>query len=762
MAGDNVLGAPTEGLGQTVTFAANGAAGIPQAQGTQRGQVRNDLQARGGQANKAQHVQPAKQDATMGLLLKMGETILAPKLEEERTAAYMQGMQQVAEGQVVTDIVADQPWYSKMFGATPLIDGARAYTAFTKAQEVSTAFEAEMPDLRKLSGKEFAAEATRRIMRAKTGDNTTDMMVMGQLTKMLPAKMATQAKQHYLYQQENLVNAQRAAISTAMSHAAVLGAKYRATDHAAVPSDAYLPGAENTDRGELLGAQLAVAEAVQRPEGMDPALHSRNVTEAVSLSLAQGNLDGAYTLLDAGALNSLEPQHQQVLLKAVESAEREKRANLPVELIRDIAALRNAEYTSDPEGIVGAIKMINAKFANLTGTREPLVSTGDTATTLAQWERVDIQRTDALRRAAATAKTAQDKLDAKRAIVVDAAGRILRGSIPADATPSEQQEAWNMIAGQDQAKLFTARASLQAGGMYDKVFQDSMQVNVGNAIRSADPSAMHNIYVQQYLPLLQAGGERGLEVASAYVGTEFAAPMARYHEMRQSRADSEETRVMSLQMAIEKPVKALGDTGRDKEIKAAATTGKFKAVFDRLFAEDYAPMSAAVEQGLARYLAPTINAAPATMDVESAFSYALGLKQANNLTVMGGAFWEVGQGETNLRTWIGKNDSTIPVAPSEVNRATRYAFDKTLEAQGLTDGGQVIQLPDRGGVPTLMVMGMDKEGTPRWAVVTGTTIQQMWAKRNDANRAPGVYNPTLGLSAREIEIERRRNKGDKP
>jgi hypothetical protein len=773
MASDNVLGAPTEGLGQTVTFAANGGAGIPQAQGPQRQAVRNSFQANAGQVSQGQYVADRKPDATLGVLLKMGADILAPKLEEERTASYMQGMQQAAEGQVVADIVDEQPWYSRMFGTTPLVDGARAYTAFAKAQEVSSAFEDEMPELRKLSGKEFAAEATRRVTMTKTGDQATDMLVMQQLTKTLPQKMATQAKQHYLYQQETLVNSQRAALTSAMTGVNKLAAKYRASnkDEQAVPGDAYMPGAENTDRGELLGAQLAVAEAVRRPEGMDPKLHSRNVTEAISLSLAEGNLDGAYTLYDAGVLKSLEPEHQQHLISAMASAERQKRATLPTELVRDIAAMKNAEYTSDPAGIVQAHAAINAKYAKLTGAREPLFGNGDLSTTLAQWERVDMQRSEALARAHATATKAADKEAAYKAVVDDAAGRLLVGQFPASATEKQVQEAWNKLAAEkDQTKVFAARATMQLNNDFDKTFQAAFRINVGNAIASTDPSAMHNVYVQQYLPLVNAAQSRGTAVASAYLGGDLASAMERYHELRQSRPgdDSEEARIMGVQIAAEKPVKPLGDSKRDNAIREAAKTGFIANTFNKLFGTDVVPMSATTERALANYLAPAINAAPDGMDIEQAFSHALSSKQQTNLTVMGGAFWERGHGETDFKAWMRKQvqpDGTVAVSPSEYNRATRFAFDATLEAQGLKDGGQVIQLADRQGVPVLMVMGIDKDEQQRWAVVTGTDIQQKWATRNDfkdVSKTPMADPRGLGKSALETALEAKKRREAKP
>ena len=93
-ANDNTLGAPTEGLGQTVTFTASGGVGVPQLQIPDRGAVRMGTQ--GGaptSSGQARQVQAAQPDPTMAALMKLGGNLLAPAVKRDQEAQFMQGTQ---------------------------------------------------------------------------------------------------------------------------------------------------------------------------------------------------------------------------------------------------------------------------------------------------------------------------------------------------------------------------------------------------------------------------------------------------------------------------------------------------------------------------------------------------------------------------------------------------------------------------------------------------------------------------------------------
>jgi hypothetical protein len=127
---DNSLGAPTEGLGQNVTFAYNTGRGPGQLEIGDPGRIRAGViggDTVGAGATRAQGVQDRNANATLDVLMKVGESIMAPMLKQKKTEAYVAGMQRAMQGEAVTEIATEQPWYSKIFGDSDVVEGARAY-----------------------------------------------------------------------------------------------------------------------------------------------------------------------------------------------------------------------------------------------------------------------------------------------------------------------------------------------------------------------------------------------------------------------------------------------------------------------------------------------------------------------------------------------------------------------------------------------------------------------------------------------------------
>jgi len=70
---------------------------------------------------------PAYEDATSALLMKMGEKFVAKQINKRRDEQFLKGVQQAASGKALVDIVNEQPWYTKIFGDVPMVEGARSY-----------------------------------------------------------------------------------------------------------------------------------------------------------------------------------------------------------------------------------------------------------------------------------------------------------------------------------------------------------------------------------------------------------------------------------------------------------------------------------------------------------------------------------------------------------------------------------------------------------------------------------------------------------
>src|SRR5690606_33641123 len=77
-------------------------------------------------------------------LLRFAGAVIGPRIEREQDAAYWEGVKKAASGQGIKEILDEQPWYSQIFGDTPMVQGARAYTAQSKLSGVLAGVAQEM------------------------------------------------------------------------------------------------------------------------------------------------------------------------------------------------------------------------------------------------------------------------------------------------------------------------------------------------------------------------------------------------------------------------------------------------------------------------------------------------------------------------------------------------------------------------------------------------------------------------------------------
>jgi chemotaxis protein histidine kinase CheA len=208
MANDNTLGAPTEGLGQKVTFQFD-----PKGAGQMDAGGATPLRAGvvGGGASLTTHgngVDAYRPDPTVALLMKVGDELLGPVLQKKRTEHFVAGMQQAMQGAAIQDIAQNQPWYTKIFGDSDTVEGARAYLGHTKAQTAVAQMEDDMPELRKMEPQAAQEYFSKMVQKGMTGDPAADLSIMQGFTTALPGVMRRQAKEHFGWQQEQASQAE--------------------------------------------------------------------------------------------------------------------------------------------------------------------------------------------------------------------------------------------------------------------------------------------------------------------------------------------------------------------------------------------------------------------------------------------------------------------------------------------------------------------------------------------------------------------------
>lgn len=712
MSDDNTLGAPTEGLGQTVTFAAGGSGGVPQTSARKRGMINNSASGGGAQRTaQALHVQEARSDPTFSALMKLGGEMLRPHIEAERTAKYMEGMQKAAQGQAITEIVDEQPWYSKLFGSTSLVDGARAYTASAKATSVAVKMESDMPELRKLPPEEFAKHSTKAMMDANTGDAATDMMITQQVASTLPAVMKAQAKAHIRYKQEVLEEGIGNAADAAF---ALLGV-----------NDAQARGPESTkDEADVMGAGLKVLEVLTPPASMEPDRFNRVVAQRAVKAILGGNFAVAHVLEQSKRLDAMSPEEQTAIRAATLKARTDAKLKLPLgfaERLHEWDVMSEDPEKNSREAIIAGAEKVNKEYELLTGDKAPFIDVNNVARNLAQRTRAEKAALDDQLRKAATASNAVAKAEAKQQATVMLAGLMSGNAYVGGYDKGEREAAWNYI---DATANPDTRAGImvrQAG--FENINEQAADIMRGNVsaafLGAGNPGLLHKVYQEQYLPLVKAAGDNGEVVARKYAGPHGEA-MSLYHKLAQGKVlDQTNQDILYTEIARPKPKEAKNKAAIVKELTNNFVVRGFKGVFQR---DQFQPIDA---DGLANELAPTVDT---KLPIEQAVD--LAKSQDRTLSFMGGYHWRRSEKSADLRSWLlGQKDGRV--AAGEENRATRMTVDRIAAANGIEGNPRIEQIADKDGVPQFYALGAGSDGKVKIGLFTAEDIAANWAKSNE-------------------------------
>ncbi|ASJ79283.1 internal virion protein [Curvibacter phage P26059B] len=748
MAKDNTLGAPTEGLGQTVTFTASGGVGVPQLQIPDRGAVRMGTQ--GGaptSSGQARQVQAAQPDPTMAALMKLGGNLLAPAVKREQETQFMQGMQRAAEGEAVKEIVDEQPWYSKVFGATSLVDGARTYTAAAKAASIATDLDSRMPEIAKMPGQAFASHVNDLLGKAATGDGATDAIVRQQFMSQMPDVMKRQARSHFLYQQEQLVEANRTYIGTAFAGLAASDAMARNSGEG-VGANGSIPR-NVTDDGDVLTAGIKALEVFNVPAGMDPKVHSKVLAAEVVQSVNNGSFAVVNMLEKSGAMGRFEPEQASAIRSAVNAKRSQIRAELPADFAKVLSSASQAADVAGntPEAILAEVDKINKAYSKITGDEKPYVTAQGASSLLQALYRTQQQELEELRRSGAKATTAAEK-EAKAQETIDRAVERLKGGAPVnDFKAEEVRAAWARVQLKDPVEANRARI-LNVETQMDPDYRDGMRNAVNNAKISGSESHMFAAYQRYYVPLVAGGGDTGATAAAAYAG-DHAGVLQRYHsQLRGNAQPTQMDRDLAYQYAIQPEVKE--PTKKEEAIIKHYSQNIVSRAYDAIAGwNDDIPVKNPKQ--LAARLSPLVVQG---IDTDKAVKAAL----ANNkdIYVAGGYDWKRGAGQTDLNAFYERahkeRNKLTPadkldahtVDSAHRNRAFAMGVEETAKKFGLGEVTQIFQVANANdGTPQFALMGTSPLGDPLHAYMTARDVENLWKTRDERSRAKKRMGPEL-------------------
>lgn len=727
---DNTLGAPTEGLGQTVTFAIGGQPSVQQTQAVQRGQFRMNAQGGVGQlTSMAQNVQKAEPDATFTVLAKLAGAAIQPKIEEARNAAYLEGMRKVQQGQALQEVKDEQPFLSQLFGATPVVEGARAYTASATSINIASELESSLEETRKMEGPEYSKHVAGILAKHTTGDTAVDLMVAQQAARTVPQAMKNQAKANVKYK----ADLRRTAEGTnADAGFAALGlADASARDPESIKSDL-----------DVIESAAPLLDAFVVPEGRDAADYNRVLAASAVKAIQSGNF-AAYDLLHSTKkFAEFSPDEQYHIDRAHRQATAQARLTLPLEFGEEVANWKamSDEVGTDNPAMIAAAQQLNERYTKITGDRTQYLTHTTVASELLQKRTRERAEDERAQRAIAAAQTVEQKKQAEldliseRATRVAAPGSMYIGDLPG----KEKQAVFNHIASYSPDTYHRVLVEQAKMGQYDEARKDIMAGNFANAIATGNREMFLTEY-RKYTAIVNASGNNGAAYADAYAGPEKER-VALYHSIAQGRELTALEAEGAFQQVINPPPKPA--TGKKAaEIAAELTSNPFMGVAKGVLG-DFVPIKDPA--GLRDLLMPSINTyLPADEAIKAA------RKQHPTLTEIGGYHWQSPVTSTPLKRWLIKNPTAGGVTQFSWNKAFAHTVDTLATSAGIEDSIKVYQGTDTTGeVPQMFVIGIGSDSNVKIIHFDANEINRLWAEKNvpvKTSFGPAItYKPAEG------------------
>lgn len=325
--------------------------GAPRAQAPGGGgvqQVRAGVQGGFTQPTGNIVVPDAAPDPTMAALLKIGEQAVQPELERIRTEQFVKGMQQAASGAAMADIVNEQPWYTQLFGPGAAVQGARAYTASASAARFGEQIMGQMETLRRQPPDSVPGFLVGQIKNFQTGDPDSDLLVQGELMKLVPNIVKIHTKEHIKWTQEHAAETR---LESWRSNAELLRQTHRSTAASVEDLDA---------------ADVGFLSALPPSFGESDDSYGKALSEFVVELSAKGNFPALEALRRATVLDKIDPRVRAQVEQNVQRLGKEEVGKLAPKYAEDLWKVMT-DTTATPDERVARLGAINAAAASESG-----------------------------------------------------------------------------------------------------------------------------------------------------------------------------------------------------------------------------------------------------------------------------------------------------------------------------------------------------------------------------------------------------------
>jgi hypothetical protein len=239
--------------------------------------------------------------STSDLLMQLGSKILEPQIKKVQTEQFLKGAQRVAQGEALKEIVDEQPWFTQIFGPSSSVQGARTVAQMKGVDDYLTDVANDMPNLQKLSSKEFGQQITDKMGKFLTGDSVADAAIQLKMVESTGSLFKAHTKANYKYTQDTM---QGAVVGYMQSG----GAKLKAM------TSQLLDGTMNQKDYDEVKAEYV--SNLMPAEGQSPESYWGGIEAATIDALATGNHHAANAVFDSGIFQNAPAETRKKMLDA--------------------------------------------------------------------------------------------------------------------------------------------------------------------------------------------------------------------------------------------------------------------------------------------------------------------------------------------------------------------------------------------------------------------------------------------------------------